>query len=113
MSAGINLTSYVENNPVRAGIVSKAWDYLWSSARHHVGITIDAILSNFPVQRIVGDWKEYLIKPEIEGILDEIRKCNLSGLPLGESSFLDNLACELGISAAEFHPKKNGRPKKS
>ena len=27
---------YVENNPVRAGIVKKAWEYEWSSAKDHV-----------------------------------------------------------------------------
>jgi putative transposase len=109
----IKALRYVENNPVRAGMVSKAWDYLWSSARHRVGIANDSILSDCPAQSIVGDWKEYLIKPEIEGILDAIRKRNLSGLPLGEDSFLDNLAAELSVQVTEFKPKQNGRPKKS
>ena len=36
---------YVENNPVRAGMVERAWDYLWSSARHHVKGVEDAVLS--------------------------------------------------------------------
>jgi putative transposase len=30
---------YVERNPVRAKIVKSAWDYEWSSAAYHVGIT--------------------------------------------------------------------------
>ncbi len=28
---------YVENNPVRAGIVERAWEYPWSSAKYHIG----------------------------------------------------------------------------
>jgi len=28
---------YIENNPVRAGIVKRPWEYKWSSARIHVG----------------------------------------------------------------------------
>lgn len=28
---------YVENNPVRAGMVKRAWEYPWSSARFHAG----------------------------------------------------------------------------
>ena len=55
--------------------------------------------------RLVGDWKEYLIKPEIEGILDDIRKRNLSGLPLGEDSFLESLAVKFGIKPEDLKPK--------
>ena len=29
---------YVERNPVRAGMVSKPWDWIWSSAREHMNI---------------------------------------------------------------------------
>ena len=35
-SYSIHLFSYVELNPVRAGIIHNAWDYLWSSAYAHV-----------------------------------------------------------------------------
>jgi putative transposase len=30
---------YVERNPVRAGMVTLPWEYPWSSARFHLGIT--------------------------------------------------------------------------
>ncbi len=103
---------YVENNPVRAGMVEKPWDYLWSSARYHVMAIEDSLLSVCPIAPIVGDWKEYLIKPEIEGILDAIRKRNLSGLPLGEDSFIESLAGTFGVKAEDLKPKPNGRPRK-
>jgi len=35
---------YVENNPVAAGIVKYAWDYLWSGAAYRVGDVEDDIL---------------------------------------------------------------------
>ena len=107
----IRTLRYVENNPVRAGMVKKAWDYLWSSARYHVNGVEDSLLTDCPVD-LMGDWKEYLIKPEIEGILDEIRKRNLSGLPLGEDSFLESLAGNLGITVEDLQPRPNGRPRK-
>jgi len=36
---------YVENNPVRAGIVSMAEDYRWSSAWEHIERSVDGIVS--------------------------------------------------------------------
>lgn len=33
---------YIHNNPVRAGIVEKPWDYLYSSARNYAGL--DALI---------------------------------------------------------------------
>ena len=103
---------YVENNPVRAGIVKRAEDYVWSSARHHVKGAEDSLLSCCPAVSSVGDWKDYLIKSEREGILGEIRKRNLNGLPLGEDCFLQSLAERLGKKLEDLKPKSNGRPRK-
>lgn len=109
----IQTVRYVENNPVRAGMVENAWDYLWSSARNHVKGAEDPLLSDCPIASIVGDWKDYLKKPEGEGILKEIRKHILSGLPLGEDGFMESLAGKLGIKAEDLKPKTKGRPRKS
>jgi len=103
---------YVENNPVKAGIVKNAWDYLWSSARSHVNGTQDPLLSHCPVISTMEDWKEYLIKPQTEGILEEIRKRNLTGLPLGDNRFLELLAAKFDINVDDLKPKPNGRPRK-
>lgn len=37
---------YIEMNPVRAGLVAEPGDYVWSSHRHHVGLTIDSVVSD-------------------------------------------------------------------
>ena len=37
---------YVERNPVRARIVRKAENYMWSSAAAHCGLREDAILTD-------------------------------------------------------------------
>ncbi|MDD5730675.1 MAG: transposase [Candidatus Omnitrophica bacterium] len=51
---------YVERNPVRAGLVKKAEDYVYSSARSHIYNTQDKVLSdNFMFQEI-KDWASYL-----------------------------------------------------
>ncbi len=103
---------YVENNPVRAGMVGNAWDYLWSSARHHVNGVEDKLLTQCPAASLVGDWKEFLTKPEIENILNKIRKHTLNGLPLGEDHFLEMVAAKFGMKVEDLKPKPNGRPKK-
>src|SRR5262245_18081384 len=59
---------YIENNPVVAGLVEKAEDYRWSSARHHMGLYEDSLLSNCFLQEEIKDWRTYLLdglKPDI------------------------------------------------
>ncbi|MCK4881916.1 MAG: transposase [Candidatus Omnitrophica bacterium] len=56
---------YVEQNPVRGGLVKKAWRYPWSSARWHVGITRipDIFLQNAELVD-KNHWKEYLCEED-------------------------------------------------
>jgi len=52
---------YVEFNPVRAGIVQNAEDYIWSSAVAHCGKKKDVILSpDFLPEGVVEDWSVWL-----------------------------------------------------
>ena len=103
---------YVENNPVRAKIVEKVWYYPWSSARRHVNKVEDSLLADCPATSLIENWGDYLTRPEIDDILDEIRKRNLSGLPLGGVDFINNLAKAHGLSPEDLMPKPVGRPKK-
>ena len=61
---------YVERNPVRAGLVTNAEEYRWSSAAAHVHHRKDAILTDFYLSQEIGDWKKYLHNSDDE----EIRK---------------------------------------
>ncbi len=107
----IKALHYVENNPVRAKIVDKAWDYPWSSARKHVKQSNDPLVNDCPAMLLVEDWKEFLLQPDMDVVLDEIRKRNLSGLPLGSKDFIEKLANEQGIKPEDLVPKAAGRPK--
>jgi putative transposase len=51
---------YVERNPVRAGMVARAEDYSWSSARAHVTGERDPFLSHCPLIGAVRDWSGYI-----------------------------------------------------
>lgn len=72
---------YVENNPVHAGMVRKAEDYLWSSARAHMGIERDSLLSACFLTETIPDWRRYLeegSRPEISIGADSIIQKHLS-----------------------------------
>src|SRR5262245_19274664 len=52
---------YIERNPVRAGMVARAEDYLWSSAGAHCGLRDDILLSpDFPPPGIILNWSQWL-----------------------------------------------------
>lgn len=103
---------YVENNPVRAQMVGKAWDYPWSSARKHATDQDDALLSECPLVESKSKWCDFLMNSESEEILDKIRKRNLSGLPLGDKGFIEKMAEDHGLNPTDLLPKPMGRPKK-
>jgi putative transposase len=63
---------YVERNPVRAGLVVRAEDYPWSSARAHVTGERDPLLSYCPLIGAVRDWSAYL-RTEGEKELQDFR----------------------------------------
>jgi putative transposase len=78
-----NALRYVENNPVRAGIVSSAVDYRWSSARAHCLGEADLLLSSSEPQNIPGGADSR--------IDDLIRECTFTGRPCGDDTFLEEL----------------------
>ncbi len=80
---------YVEKNPVRAGIVKKAWKWKWSSAAAHIGkanpmIHLEDITNLVDVS--TKSWKQYLNSNENEEDINDIRKHTLLGFPLGTTS---------------------------
>ena len=96
---------YVERNPVRAGLVSKASDYLWSSAAAHCSLRTDPLLTPLPNQHeAVPDWEAWL-SVEDEQTNISLRQQTHTGRPLGSQKFLEELEADLDISVI---PKKRG-----
>ncbi len=82
---------YVERNPVKAGIVKKAEDYIWSSAKAHVYKKRDEVLSdNFVVDEI-NDWREYLSDESDDGKGALFVKHADTGRPLGDEKFIEKI----------------------
>jgi len=101
---------YVERNPVRAGIVERSEDYLWSSAAAHCGIRDDGALStDFPMSGDIKDWPEWLREPDKREDIDILIRNTQKGLPCGSDSFVAKLERTLDRHL-RFRPL--GRPRK-
>ena len=78
---------YVERNPVRAGLVKRAWEYPWSSARYHVGLCkTDPILSDAEQLAGIRNWRERLRSDPAETAV--LREKTRTGRPCGSAEFL-------------------------
>lgn len=101
---------YVENNPVRAGMVEKAWHYGWSSARAHLGKTYKIIhLADAREFLEIKEWMAYLEEPQSDLMITEIREKTRKGLILATADFIERLEQSLGMKIVR-NPR--GRPKK-
>ena len=102
---------YVERNPVRAGMVARPEEYLWSSARAHCGGTDRHDLLDRNIWRAEwtpASWRGFLhdsAEPEAE----RIRRNTHTGRPLGSEDFVRQMERRLCRTLA---PQKGGRPRK-
>lgn len=99
---------YVEENPVRAGLVEKAEDWEWSSAKANAERVGDSILSlaDWLDER---EWEQYRRFRQKTGKEAEIRRATSTGRPLGNRDFHQKVQERLG---RDLSPKKGGRPRK-
>jgi putative transposase len=103
---------YVELNPVRAGIVSAAPEWGWSSAAAHCGAaTPDKMLDMETWQKrwAMEEWREYLAVGASAIEVSALRQCTHTGRPLGTTEFVDRLE---QVTLRRLAPRKGGRPKK-
>jgi len=101
---------YVERNPVQAGIIIKAEEYLWSSAAAHCGLKAEPLLTTLP-NSMDGisqeDWSDWLVLPENQSVTDIIQRNIEKGLPCGNDTFIDKLEV---IAKRSLRYKPQGRP---
>jgi putative transposase len=102
---------YVENNPVRAGIVRKPQKYKWSSASSHINKEKNPVLSQgCYLEKEIEDWQEYLREKEDEQIIRDIRSCSMTGRPCGDDRFMKKLERLFG---RRLRALPWGRPRKN
>jgi putative transposase len=108
----ISAIRYVERNLVRAGLVRKAWEWRWSSARARTGgedtqIKLRDIRELIEIDQF--EWEGYLDTEESEGELNAIRRSTMQGRLYRGNESMDIIGKKVGISLRAF---ARGRPKK-
>jgi putative transposase len=95
---------YVELNPVRARLVTRARDWRWSSAGAHLRGRDDALVAVRPLLSRVGDWKAFLDAGLDAAQHEAIRASERTGRPLGATAFVRKLEKKLDRSLAKRKP---------
>jgi putative transposase len=102
----VNAVRYVLRNPVRAGLVGRAEDFLWSSAAARCGLREDSLVSDHPLVRQIRIWSEWL-EGEDQKADNVIRRHTRTGRPIGSDAFLTDLESRTGRILL---PRRRGRP---
>jgi putative transposase len=104
--------SYVDRNPVRAGLVASAAEYPWSSAAAHLsGDDPKALLDLewWRAQSMGPTWHDWLGKPEQDV---ELEKCTYAGKPFGDDDFVAMVGEHFGRRWTPGRPsQKQSAPK--
>ena len=100
---------YVENNPVRAGLVRRAEDWEWSSAAGHVGKESDRLTAAVPFIEDPKAWRWLLRKGMAGEEKAALRERTRTGRPLGSPACVARLERRLH---RVLKPRKSGRKPK-
>jgi putative transposase len=105
-----NAIRYVEQNPVRAGLVERAEDYEWSSAAAHCGLRRDSLLSeDCPLLPAISDWSSWLRDEVPPEQISFLREKTHSGRPCGNDDFVRSVGSQLGRTIQLAKPGPKGR----
>ena len=109
---------FIEQNPVRAGLVGHVSDFEWSSHAHHVGSRSDPLvvdhalfwtLGNTPFDR-QSAYKALSEQMLSEREVEQLSAAALKGWGLGSAEFLKELSQH---TERRLSPRPRGRPRKA
>jgi putative transposase len=92
----LTVCRYVERNPLRAGLVTKAEEWEWSSAADRLRSKPAVQLAIWPVTPPHG-WSELLNEPESLADVARIRKAGLHSTPVGPEHWRRHTAALLSL----------------
>ena len=108
---------FIENNPVRMGLVERAEDYPWSSARSHILGTPDPVLADGCfLKDAVPNWRAYLASAQNDGVVRRTWERLKTGRPAGDEGFvrgLEELTGRRLMALPRGRPRKVGAARKS
>jgi putative transposase len=89
----LTVLRYVERNPLRAGAVSRAEDWRWSSlhVRLHGPKEMRQLLSDWPIER-PRNWTALVNEPQTQAEENAIQTATKRGRPLGSASWVQTTA---------------------
>jgi putative transposase len=100
---------YVEQNPVRAGMVDAAEEHDWNSAQPHCGLRGDPVLDpEMPMHAAIDDWQLWLHEEPDYEKLNAIRNQTFRGFPCGHDRFIQQCGRIVGRKLVR---SPRGRPK--
>jgi putative transposase len=104
-----SVARYIETNPVRAGMVRRAEEYPWSSARAHLCGQDDPVLTGtfFPANA-QSDYADFVRQSPTAGLAREIRGATSTGRPYASDAATARLEVLLD---RVLHTGQPGRPK--
>jgi len=101
----IAATRYVALNPVAAGLVKRAADWPWSSARAHLAGEDDGLVRVAPILERVPDFADLIATDVDQTIADRLERAQTVGRPLGSPEWIAALEARLDRPLA---PRKRG-----
>ncbi|TDQ83554.1 REP element-mobilizing transposase RayT [Paraburkholderia silvatlantica] len=107
----------VELAPVRSHLVTAPEDYRWSSYRHHIGLTVDSLITDHPLYWALGNTpfeRQRAYRELCEQVLDErettqLMQATLKGWVLGSDTYRDWAS---RTANRRVSPLPRGRPRK-
>lgn len=103
------VTRYVLRNPVRAGLVGRAEDWPFSSARLHLGVGEDMLVDGLALESRIEDWSRLLGGAEEDREVSAVRLHASTGRPMGDEVYVSGIEELLG---RKQRAKLPGRPRK-
>jgi REP element-mobilizing transposase RayT len=107
----------VELAPVRNHLVTAPEDYRWSSYRHHIGLTVDSLITDHPLYWALGNtpferqraYRELCEQPLDERETTQLMQATLKGWVLGSDTYRDWASRSANRRVS---PLPRGRPRK-
>jgi putative transposase len=102
---------YIDRNPVRSKTVRQAWEYQWSSARHHVTGEADPLLNepDWLLEELHRQKYRSYLRDDSEENAAAIRRMTATGRPLGGTTFRSTQ--EMSLERV-LDVQKKGRPRR-
>lgn len=100
---------YVERNPLRANLIDRAEDWMWSSLAWRAKGKRPEMLSTWPVD-CPRNWLAHVNAPQTEAELMALQRSIDRGTPFGDDRWVGRMAAKLGL---ESSLRPIGRPRKT